>query len=217
VPKPYPIRSSPPRAPAPVTPPKGLLRTFAQALDYVIHRDIEKVRETPPPLSEWDLSPEVLKAIRYLWRALETGDTRTFELRDIYGVERLCAIPRSRWRVDPAVLVVEAFEATHGSFASLIARIESCTTGVVISADDLVKVFSAPVTANVPEPVASKPLGPLERKVKETLLRLFPEGIGVRDTYDVLLGRLADKKVQASRATLVRVLPHMPAGWREKR
>ena len=210
-------------------------RTFEQVLDYVIHRDTEKVRETPPPLSQWDLSPEVRKAIGYLWRALETGDARAFEPRDIYGIERLCAVPRSRWRVDPTQLIVEGVEATHGNFTSLIARIESCTAGVLISAADLVKTFepTPAETANAPNPVApkpkaakkakkpkavKKPLPRLQRKVKAALLSLHPEGIGVRDTYDALRHQLKEAaKIDASRPTLVRVLREMPTGWRKKR
>ena len=185
--------------------------TFEQALNFVVRRSEARMREASPPLSDWDLTPEARKAIGYLWRAFETGDVRTLKIVDIYGTERLCAVPPSQWRVDPTQLVVEGFEAMNGNFEPLIARIESYTAGVLIPVRDLLMVFSAKRSERRP---AARPRRlPLD-EVAAALLRLYPKGRGPRDTYDALLARLEEDGVVTSLATLKRAIKKAGPSWR---
>ena len=115
-----------------------------------------------------------------------------------------------------------------------IAELKRATFHTRIPVAELVGFFSAsaepePATANAPQPVAPKPRAAKKRKksklvekpptlhqrrVKEGLLEIYPEG--TLDGWKEMLRRLdKEKNIRTSRATLARVLRQMPKGWRK--
>jgi hypothetical protein len=204
---------------------------FAQALDYVVHRDVACMREAPPFFSERDWPSEVRKAFWALWRKLEAGA--------VHSTEDSLAVDRFRWRNDRLAHLepYEALKGTHG-LRLFIVEARKATHRVLIPAADVLAVFPAltqPAASESMEPSpdrvapkprvarkrkrpapVGKPLTPKQRKIKTWLLHLYPDGRGL-DTYDVMLSQLKGKKVITSRPTLARVLSQMPDKWRENR
>jgi hypothetical protein len=118
---------------------------FGQALDYVIHRDIAKVREAPPPLSQRQWTPETYEACRSLCWALEGRAVRSIDDPDAVHLVRWSNVQQA---LDDLLACPDA-----SRFARFIAIIERVTRAVRVRVDDLVKTFPAPVPAPEPAPV----------------------------------------------------------------
>ena len=216
--------------PQPTRIPRGdELLTVNQALEFIAYGDLDRARKTQEiHISEraWSsrsvlayMDPMIMDALGTLWRWFEDGTVK--------AIDRGGVVPAFHWGVDRLARLAPGEELALGPFVQELQRV---IAHIRIPASELMAALSEPAPVAQPPvaqppvaqppvaqpPVALKPLTPRQREVKAALLDVYPDGSA--DTYDVMLDRLSiERKVTVGRATLVRVLPHMPEGWRKKR
>jgi hypothetical protein len=111
--------------------------TFEQALDFVVHCDVARVREAPPFFSQNDWPGEVREAFWALWRAFEAGTVR--------AIEHFRAVDPLRWRND-RLAHLEPYEALKDNIGlgPFIKEAGRATRHTLIPVADLLAAFPAP-------------------------------------------------------------------------
>ena len=143
--------------------------TFEQALDYVIHRDVAKVRSTPSFFSLDDRSPEAREALEALWtpEAFEAlwALFRGLETEIGHAIEHREPIDRLQWRDRQAHLRQHEELVETIGLRQFIAEVRKATCHTLILAADILAAFPANSPA---KPKAVTVIPPAEPDAKAT-------------------------------------------------